>query len=216
VELHATLTFLVAIVVLNTVPGPGMMFLLAHGIVGGRRAGITAALGLATGTVVHTVAASLGLSALLKAAPFALDIVRIGGAIFLLYLAFDSLRRARKLSAEVTDDVRASLDTRGGSLKRTYLSAILNNLANPKVVLFFIAFVPQFITTGGWPVSTQILVLGGLLIVLGFFMDSAIGLAAGTFSGTLRARPSIQQWLQRASAAIFGGLAVRLLLNDAR
>lgn len=214
-ELHAVLTFLVAVVVLNSVPGPGMMFLLAHGMVGGRRAGITAALGLATGTVLHTVAAALGLSALLNAAPFALDVVRIGGAIFLLYLAADSLRSARKRNTELTDDVRASIAARDGSLKRTYLSAILNNLANPKVVLFFLAFVPQFITAGGWPVSIQILVLGGLLIVLGFVMDGAIGLAAGTFSAALRARPSIQQWLQRVSAAIFGGLAVRLL-TDAR
>ena len=112
--------------------------------------------------------------------------------------------------------MRNSLGAPDGSLRRTYLSAILNNLANPKVVLFFLAFVPQFITPGGWATSTQILVLGGVLIVIGIIVDCAVGVAAGTFSAILRARPAIQRWLKRISAVIFGGLAVRLLLTDAR
>ena len=87
--------------------------------------------------------------------------------------------------------MRNSLGAPDGSLRRTYLSAILNNLANPKVVLFFLAFVPQFITPGGWATSTQILVLGGVLIVIGIIVDCAVGVAAGTFSAILRARPAM-------------------------
>lgn len=196
-----TIAFAVACVLLNLVPGPGMMFIVAHGLAGGRRAGIAAALGMASGVVVHTAAAALGLSALLRAAPYALDAVRLGGAVFLLYLAFTTLRSESLLA---TDQPKTSL-------RRTYLSAVLTNLANPKVVLFYIAFVPQFITAGGWPTASQILTLGAILIVIGLVMDCLLGTAAGVFAAMLRQRPSFQRWLRRLSAAIFGGLALRLL-----
>lgn len=194
--------FAMACVVLNLVPGPGMMFILANGMSGGRRAGVVSAVGMATGVLVHTVAAALGLSALLHAAPFALDAVRIGGAVFLVHLAISALRE--------TKDTAARRGARR-SLGRTYLSAVLTNLANPKVVLFYLAFVPQFLTQGGWPTAAQILVLGAVLVAIGLVMDCVIGLAAGTFSALLLRKPAFQRWLKRASAAIFGGLALRLL-----
>jgi threonine/homoserine/homoserine lactone efflux protein len=204
VEPSAVLGFMVACVVLNLVPGPGMMFILAHGVVGGRRAGVTAAAGMAVGTVVHTVAAAVGLSALLAAAPAALDIVRIGGAVVLLYLAISNLRSASRTVSPTTSP----------SSRRTFVSAVLTNLANPKVVLFYFAFVPQFITVGGWSTSVQILVLGAMVFAIGLVMDTAVGIAAGTFSALLLSRPSIQRWIRRGAAAVFGGLAVRLLLSE--
>jgi threonine/homoserine/homoserine lactone efflux protein len=184
-----------------------MMFILAHGISGGRRSGLTAAAGMATGTVVHTAAAALGLSALLRAAPVALNVVRIVGAVVLLYLAIAALRSAR---------TGAPMTAKGPkrTLRRTYLAAVLTNLANPKVVLFYLAFVPQFLDPHGWPIAPQIAVLGSLVVVIGLIMDSGVGLAAGTFSKALTTRPAIQRGLKRASAAIFGGLAVRLLVEN--
>ncbi len=205
-ELDVVLGFAVACVVLNLVPGPGMMFILAHGMVGGRRSGVVAAAGMAVGTVAHTVAAAAGLSALLAAAPAALDVIRIGGAVVLLYLAVTNLRAAQQEISPVA----------GRSPRRTFVSAVLTNLANPKVILFYVAFVPQFIIVGGWATSVQILVLGAVLFAIGLFMDCAIGLAAGTFSRLLSSRPAIQRWLKRAAAAVFGGLAVRLLLSENR
>jgi threonine/homoserine/homoserine lactone efflux protein len=202
------LGFAVACVVLNLVPGPGMMFIIAHGIAGGRRAGVIAATGMASGTVAHTVAAALGLSALLRAAPFALDAVRIGGALFLLYLAVSVFRSTRKTTSQ---PIRMGVLS---SVKRTYVSAVLTNLANPKVVLFYLAFVPQFITPGGWPVSVQILVLGAVLIVIGLVMDSVVGITAGACSNLLMRRPAFQRWLRRLSAAVFGGIALRLLTES--
>jgi threonine/homoserine/homoserine lactone efflux protein len=197
-------SFAVACVVLNLVPGPGMMFTIAHGITGGRRAGVVAAMGMASGTVVHTIAAALGLSALLRVAPAALDVVRIVGAVVLLYLAIANLRAANQAAVAVPRDGRRSL-------RRTYVSAVLTNLANPKVVLFYLVFLPQFVTQGGWSTGVQILVLGAVLIVIGLVMDGLVGVAAGTFSSLLQRRPSVQRWLRRVAAAIFGGLAVRLL-----
>jgi threonine/homoserine/homoserine lactone efflux protein len=203
-ELGTVLGFALAVIVLNLVPGPGMMFILAHGISGGRRSGVVAASGMATGATVHTALAAFGLSALLRAAPGALDAIRLIGACFLLYLAvktYWSTRHAVALAPEGN----------GPSIRRTYVSAVLTNLANPKVILFYLAFLPQFLIHGGWPVAAQILTLGSVYVVIGIVMDCSVGLAAGTFSALLQSRPAVQRSLKRLSAAIFGGLAVRLL-----
>ncbi|GAB2684445.1 LysE family translocator [Kribbella swartbergensis] len=205
-DMTTLLAFSVACVVLNLVPGPGMMFILAHGIGGGRRAGVVAAAGMASGTVVHTAAAALGLSTLLRAAPYALDVVRLVGAAVLVYLAITALRSARAGA-----DARRVNSSR--SLRRTYLSAVLTNLANPKVVLFYLAFVPQFLTVGGWPTSAQILVLGTVLVLIGIIMDCAVGVAAGGLSALFLRRPAIQRGLKRLSAAVFGTLAIRLVAD---
>jgi len=198
------LGFAIAVVVLNVVPGPGMMFIVAHGITGGRRAGIVAAAGMASGTVVHTALAALGLSALIRSAPTALHAIRVGGACFLVYLAVKTLRSASRDAQAASRDLHPSL-------RRTYASAVLTNLANPKVIAFYLAFVPQFLTDGGWPIAGQIAVLGAVITVIGLLMDCLVGVAAGAFSDLLQARPSIQRSLKRVSAAVFGGLAVRMI-----
>jgi threonine/homoserine/homoserine lactone efflux protein len=204
-DLTTLLAFAGACVILNLVPGPGMLFIVAHGIGGGRAAGLVAAAGMATGTVVHTVAAALGLSALLQAAPYALDAVRLAGAAFLLYLAVNALRSSNR-ATPVAGTTRRSR-------RRTYAAAVLTNLANPKVVLFYLAFVPQFLSRGGWPTTVQILVLGALVVVIGLVMDCGVAVTSGAFPAVLVRRPAVQRWLQRASAAIFGGIAIRLLAD---
>ncbi|MGC4938345.1 LysE family translocator [Kribbella sp. DT2] len=206
-DVTTVLGFALACVVLNVVPGPGMMFIVAHGIAGGRRSGVVAATGMASGTVVHTILAAAGLSALLSAAPFALDAVRILGGVFLLYLAVAAIRSSRA-------PAKSALLARRPSARRTYLSAVLTNLANPKVVLFYLAFLPQFLTPHGWAVPAQILVLGGVLIVVGLLMDSAIGLTSGACSELLLRRPAFERRLKQVSGLIFGGLAVRLLTSN--
>ena len=100
------------------------------------------------------------------------------------------------------------------SSARIYLAAVLTNLANPKVVLFYLAFVPQFLTAGGWPTSAQILVLGTMVVLIGLVMDCVVGAAAGTLSGLLLRRPMIQRGLKRLSAAVFGTLAIRLVTDS--
>jgi threonine/homoserine/homoserine lactone efflux protein len=206
-DLQIVLAFAVACVVISVVPGPDMMFIMANGIARGRAAGVVAAAGMSTGIMGHTIAAALGLGALLQAAPVALEAVRIAGAVFLVYLAITTLRSAK--------DVAAAAPEKFGhrSLRRTYVMAMLVNLSNPKVVLFYVAFLPQFLTEGGWPVPVQFLVMGAILIMIGFCVDATVGLAAGTLSTVLRRRPAVQRWLNRVSAAIFGALAVRLVAD---
>ncbi|OLF04392.1 lysine transporter LysE [Actinophytocola xinjiangensis] len=205
-DLSLVLAFAAACLIISIVPGQDMMFIVANGIARGRAAGVVAAVGMSTGIAVHTVLTALGLGALLAAAPVALDTIRLVGAVFLIYLAVAALRAAREsTSAAPTPPAR--------SLRRTYVMAVLTNLANPKVILFYLAFFPQFLTEGGWSTPVQFLVMGAILVVVGFSVDGSVGLAAGALAALLRRRPTIQRWLNRVSAAIFGALAIRLVTD---
>ncbi|PXY20713.1 LysE family translocator [Prauserella muralis] len=214
-DLSTFLAFLAAAALISLVPGPDMMFVAAHGMAKGPKAGVVAALGMSTGLAVHTVAAASGLGVLLQAAPAVLDAVRLLGAAFLLYLAWSTLRSARERVKSEADPALGAAAAR--PLRKTYVMAVLTNLANPKVVLFYLAFFPQFVAVdGSMPVWAQFLVLGAAFIVVGFAVDGSVGLATGTLSALLLRRPSVQRWLDRISAAIFAGLAARLVADQAR
>ncbi|MFI6032549.1 LysE family translocator [Amycolatopsis magusensis] len=208
-DLSVLLAFVVAALVISLVPGPDMLFIVANGIAKGRRAGVVAALGMSTGLAVHTVAAALGLGTLLQAAPAVLDAVRIAGAAFLVYLAVTTLRSSKQALANTGPE-----PVPDRSLRRTYVLAVLTNLANPKVILFFLAFFPQFLhPEASWPMGVQFLVLGAVFIAVGLSVDGSVGLTAGALAALLLRRPSIRRWLDRVSAAIFGALAVRLVAD---
>ncbi|AKU18015.1 LysE family translocator [Luteipulveratus mongoliensis] len=209
-DLSTLLAFGLAAAVISLVPGPDMMFIIAHGVGRGRRAGVVAAVGMSSGLAVHTVLTAAGLGALLLAAPAVLEGLRIAGAIFLIYLAVSAWRSSRAQS--VADDDAAVVPPR--SLRKTYVMAMLTNLANPKVILFYLAFLPQFLTEGGWPAWAQFLVLGAVLICVGLCVDGTVGFVSGALSELLQRRPAVQRWLDRVSAAIFGGLAVRLVADS--
>jgi threonine/homoserine/homoserine lactone efflux protein len=207
-DLSVMLGFLVAVFLVSIVPGPDMLFIVANAAAGGRRTGVVAAAGMSTGLAVHSVAAALGLGALIQAAPEVLNGVRIAGAAFLLYLAYLTWRASGQ---ELTTEDTPQLPQR--TLRRTYVMATLTNLANPKVILFYLAFVPQFITTGSgsWPVTLQFLVLGAVFILVGFPVDAGAALLAGTLTERLlRTGSRVRRRLERITAAIFAGLAVRL------
>ncbi|MDA3629528.1 LysE family translocator [Saccharopolyspora oryzae] len=207
-DLGILLAFTGAALVIALVPGPDMMFILANGISSGPRGGVVAAVGMSTGVVVHTAAAALGLTAMFQAVPAALEVVRIAGIAFLLYLAVQSLR------SSALPDVRGA-PTR--SMRRIYVLAVLTNVSNPKVILFYLAFVPQFVSVAApWPVPVQLLALGGLLVAVGICVDAGVGLASGWLSSLLVSRPGVQRWLDRAAALLFGGLALRLATEDLR
>lgn len=211
-DVSVVLGFLLAVFLVSVVPGPDMLFIVANAAAGGRRTGVVAAAGMSTGLAVHSVAAALGLGALIQAAPEVLDGVRIAGAAFLLYLAYLTWRASRQELGAAEE--APELPRR--SLRKTYVMATLTNLANPKVILFYLAFVPQFVTTGSgsWPVTVQFLVLGGLFIMVGFPVDASAALLAGTLSERFfRTGTTIRRRLERVTAAIFAGLAARLALD---
>ena len=202
------LSFLIAALVVQLVPGPGMLFILVNGMSGGAPAGVAAACGAACGMVFHTVAAALGLAALFSQAPAAYNALRIVGGCYLLWLAIGHWR-ARPLQ-----DIGAATARR--SVRRVFVRAMFNNLSNPKVILFYLAFLPQFVTRGGASTVVQLLALGVVFLLLGLIIDLALGAFSGRIGDWLRGRATIAKLIDRTAGTIIGGLGIRLLLTPRR
>ena len=203
------LAFVAATALLSLVPGPDLLFVIANGAAGGRRVGVVAALGMSTGLAGHTVAAAFGLGVLIRSAPQALTVVRIAGALVLVYLAITTWRSSRRAGPSLRKVAPRSL-------RRTYSMATLTNLANPKVILFYLAFVPQFVAQGTCtaPIAVQMLVLGLLFIVVGLSVDGTAGLLSGALSERIAGRAGFRRRMERVSAGVFAGLAARLLIDS--
>ncbi|MGI5488544.1 LysE family translocator [Microtetraspora malaysiensis] len=201
------MTFCLAALVISLVPGPDMLFIAATGLASGPRAGVLAALGMSSGLVVHTTAAALGFGALMRTFPVVFDVVRVLGAAYLLYLAVASFRSARTPEPLGQSAHRTSWG-------RIYAKALLTNLANPKVIAFYLAFFPQFVDPARGSVMAQFFVLGALFIVVGLMVDASAGLLAGRLGDFVRRHPAVQKWLHRVSGTIFAALAVRLATDS--
>jgi threonine/homoserine/homoserine lactone efflux protein len=207
----ATLTaFALTALVLLLIPGPAVLYIVSQSVEHGRRAGVTATLGVHTGTLVHIAAAALGLSAILVSSSLAFGAVRLAGAAYLIYLgARTLLDRASREGAAV-----ASRERRLG---RIYRQGALVNVTNPKTALFFFAFLPQFVDPHG-AVPEQIVVLGLLFAVLGLVTDSAYGLLAGSAAGWVRGRSAVHSAQRWITGCIFIalGLATALVGTERR
>lgn len=161
--------FALAALALIAIPGPNMIYIATRSMSEGRSAGFASALGLLTGTGINVAAAAIGLSALIASSDTAYDVIRYAGAAYLVYLGIKALR------SRGDDESEAALP-RGSA----YRQAIVVQLLNPKVTLFFLAFLPQFVDPEAGPVWTQILVFGAVLGALGFAMDCGYALAASS------------------------------------
>ncbi|MBD0424436.1 LysE family translocator [Streptomyces sp. TRM S81-3] len=204
VDMTLYTAFLVAAFALCITPGPDMMFIVAVGGRGGPRAGVMAAFGVACAMLVHSVAAALGLSALFTTLPTLYHVLRWAGAAYLLYLAVKAFRD-RSVPGE------ESAAPGGAGMRRAFWQGAITNLLNPKVILFNVAFLPQFVDPSLGHVPGQLLLLGGTLVVMGFLWDGCVGLLSGRLGGLLRRSARLNRWLNIASGTVFTGLAVRLL-----
>jgi len=192
--------FIPAALALNLTPGADMMFYLGQGLRGGPRAALAADAGIALGGMLHVAVAGLGLGALVASAPWAFDAIRWIGVAYLLWLA------ARALRSNGTP----------GNLPQTraataFRDGLLVNLSNPKVILFVLAFVPQFVDASR-PVLPQFLIFGAVLSLGGLVVNGAVGLLAGGAGQQLARSAALGRWLARVSAMVFAGLALRLAL----
>ena len=168
--------FSLAALTLIVVPGPDVLFIVAQAVERGRRAGLVSALGTATGTCVHVVAAAVGLSALLVSSAAVFEAVKLAGAAYLVFLGVQRL-----LSREPEQPApRPS--------RAVYRRAVLVAASNPKTALFFLAFLPQFVRVGHGPASLQIVVLGVIFVLIGLASDAAYAVVAGTAGLRLRRR----------------------------
>lgn len=195
------LAFIPAAFALNLTPGADMMFCLGQGLRHGPRAAMSANLGIGIASFLQTLAAGLGLGALVAAQPWAFDVIRWIGVAYLVWLAINALR-AGPVSANSPESNRAFRD------------AFIVNLTNPKVILFVLAFVPQFVDPSRGSVLLQFAIFGAIMFVGGLIVNGAVGLFAGGIGRRLASSPGFARVLGYISAGVFGALALRLAVME--
>ena len=198
--------FLLATLALNLTPGADMTYTIARAAAQGRWAGYASAMGIGLGCFVHTAAAAAGLAALLQAHPAAFVAIKWLGAGYLFYLALKLLLLARPQA----DD--AELPARGHA--RVFWEATLVNVLNPKVAIFMLAFLPQFVDPARGPVWAQMLILGNLLNLGGIVINSTVASLVGLGARRLQRSTRLQRTMNLVSGTLLGGLAVRLALSE--
>jgi len=198
--------FVISGILLNLTPGQDTLYILGRSIAQGRRAGVLSVLGIVTGSFVHTVAAAFGLSAILATSAAAFTIVKWTGAVYLTYLGVRMiLQRAEPAAAPLHFD-----QERSGAI---YRAGFLTNLLNPKVALFFMAFLPQFVAPSSDSRILPFLFLGALFMTTGTLWCLILAWFGSAMSGRLRNNPSFAVRLRRATGALFVGLGVRLAVS---
>jgi len=204
IDAFVLLAFLPAALALNLTPGADMLFCLAQGTRGGPGPALAASAGISAGSMVHVTLAGLGLGALVAAFPVAFDVIRYAGVAYLLWLVWRTLRGP--IGGGGRPAVRPS---------RAFRDALFVNLTNPKVILFILAFVPQFVDPAR-SVLPQFLVLGSVIALGGFVVNGAVGVFAGGIGRQLARNPRVELVLRGLTATIFGALALRLALEGRR
>lgn len=198
--------FFLASVALALAPGPDNLFVLTMSALHGRRAGLLVVAGLCTGLLVHVSAVALGLAAVVMASPAALLAIKLAGAAYLIWLAWGAFRTG---AAEDGAPLVPSL-----SAGQLYIRGIVMNVTNPKVGIFFLAFLPQFVAEARGPIASQVVVLGLLFILSTVLVFGAVASGAGSLSDWFRRTPRVGIWLNRAAGIVFVALALRLVLTD--
>jgi threonine/homoserine/homoserine lactone efflux protein len=187
-------------------PGPDMIYVITRGVTHGRRAGILSAIGVVCGILVHTTAAAFGLTLILQTSAFAFLFVKFIGAAYLLYLGIKALR----------DKSTFHLQTSAPMTKPSALfwQGILSNVLNPKIAIFFLAFLPQFVDQGGGHIAWQMVILGLTFACFGLCFLLVVGYSSGTIGRWLTYRPQYAQYFQRLAGGILIVLGIRLALTE--
>ena len=202
------LPFLAAALALNLTPGADMTYVIARSATQGRSAGIAASFGVAAGSLAHSLLAAFGVAALVAQSEAAFVTIKVGGALYLLYLAWKAIRASAK--AVALQELPAV------STSRVFAEGALTNLLNPKVALFILAFLPQFVDPARGSVIVQILVLGLIFNIGGTTVNCIVAISAGAAAGMLRGSERFSRWLNRFTALVFVGLALRLAFAERR
>ncbi len=194
--------FLAASVVVIATPGQDMILVMSRSLASGTRAGLVTAAGVSVGLVGHTVLATLGLGALLRTSEWLFTVLKLVGAAYLLYIGVKLLlTRAATLAAESTERL---------SCRRLFTTGALSNISNPKIAVFYFAFLPQFVSPEAAHPTLTILALGLFFAGLTFLIKGPVAVFAGRLSAWFQSRPSALVWLYRCSGIVMVGLAVRL------
>lgn len=200
--------FVVSGILLNLIPGPDSLLIVGRAATQGFKAGSAAALGVGSGTFVHIVAATFGLSAILATSSIAFTVVKVCGAVYLIYMAI-SIFRDSAGTGEISDIKPAK-----ASLRRVYAQGLITNLFNPKVAIFFLAFMPQFISESSDNKALAFLFLGLIFNLNAMIWCHFIAWVSSTTSRKLAVSKSVRKWLLRVTAGLFGMLGLRLLVSS--
>jgi threonine/homoserine/homoserine lactone efflux protein len=203
-DLSTLLTYSLACVVLFITPGPDMSLFLAKTMSGGRKAGLASMLGAMAGCCGHTLLAALGLSALLAASVTAFTVLKIVGALYLLWLAFDAVRNGSALTMK--NEARTEVP-----FWKTFFVGVGINLTNPKVVLFFVTFLPQFVDAADPHAADKLLFLGLYFVALNTPMGVLMILGADKIISLLRGHPKVMRGIDYSFAGLFSVFAVKIL-----
>jgi threonine/homoserine/homoserine lactone efflux protein len=187
-------------------PGPDMLYVITRGMAHGRKAGILSAIGVVCGILVHTTAAALGLTIILQSSAFAFLLVKYIGATYLLYLGIKAWRDKSTLSLQTPTLVVNS--------HALFWQGVLSNVLNPKIAIFFLAFLPQFVDKGSSHLMLQMVILGLTFACFGLIFLLMVGYSAGFIGGWLTRRPLYAQFFQRLAGGILIGLGIRLALSE--
>jgi len=201
-----TIDYLITSLIVVLIPGTGVVYTVSTGLMRGRRASVFAALGCTAGIVPHLLATVVGLAALLHASAIAFQLLKFAGMAYLLYLAYATWRDKQ---AFAVDERPAAID--GGAIA---VKAFLINILNPKLSIFFLAFLPQFVAGQAASPLGQLLVLSVVFMAMTFVVFVVYGLLAHSLRRSVIESPRVQAWLRRGFAAAFAGLGIRLAIAD--
>lgn len=205
--------FIAAVMLLSVTPGPDTAYIVGRSIAQGRGAGVVSALGIALGCVVHTLACAFGLTALLAASVTAFTIVKFAGAIYLIYLGI-RLILVKPAAAKTGDKnseaeaIRARAAPK--SLQQLFTQGFVTNVLNPKVVLFFVSFIPQFVAADSAHKTLAFLALGLVFVLVSTFWNTFVAWIAGSVTQRFSGKPSVKLWLDRVVGSAFVGLGIKL------
>ncbi|MDQ4045264.1 MAG: LysE family translocator [Chloroflexota bacterium] len=199
------MAFALAAIVLVAIPGPNLIYIITRGIHQGPRAAIVSSLGVQAGMVVHVVLAALGLGAVIASSPLLYDALRYAGAGYLIWMGIGLIRRRGVMEA-------ADVKVQRASMRRLFLHGMVINLLNPKVILFVLALLPQFVDPARGSTVTQMLALGSVLIVVALISDSLYALASGSVGSWLRRHPESSRHSDRISGLVYLALGLIVAL----
>ncbi len=195
-------TFLAASILLGLAPGPDNLFVLTQSALRGKGAGLMVMLGLCTGLIGHSTAVALGVAVIFQTSAVAFSILKYLGAGYLIYLAWQSFRAS---AAAIRTENKSAV-----SFGKLYCRGIIMNVTNPKISIFFLAFLPQFAEPSRGPISLQLLLLGGVFIIATILVFGGIALLAGTLGPWLNRSEKTQRVMNKLAGTIFVGLALKL------
>ena len=204
--IETVVIFFAASIALALAPGPDNIFVLTQSALHGRKAGLFVTLGLCTGLLIHTGAVSLGVAAVFQTSTLAFNILKAVGAGYLLFLAWQAFRAG----AVKIDDNRDG----GMSWRKLFTRGVVMNITNPKVAIFFLAFLPQFADPSRGSITIQLLVFGGLFIIATLLIFGAIAWTAGLLGDWLKESARVQMIMNRVAGTVFASLAFKLAISD--